>query len=461
MITLQFCGGARSVTGGNYLVDNGRVKFLLECGMAQGSQEAEQSNYEPFAYEPSVIDFLIVTHAHIDHMGRVPKLVKDGFDAPIYSTPPTKDISRIALEDSVSVMKNEKTETPLLFDMEDVNASFDLWETVPYDEVVDINEDVSFRLRDAGHILGSSIVEVWVTDHDEERKKKIVLSGDMGNIPSVLLNQYAYIEQADYVLVESVYGDRIHEDNSERSLILKKALKDTIERQSTLLIPTFAIERTQDLIYEMNDLVTNNDGSGKRLGRVGEVDVYLDSPMGIEVTKVFRKYTQYLNESARKHAKNDEIFQFPFFTMTSSTEESMEINTAPNPKVIMAGAGMSTGGRILYHEERYLENPDNIILFVGHQVAGTTGYAIKEGDTPIYIHGSPVENNIEKRVIDGYSGHADQAMLLNWLAEFQTNPEKVFIVQGDKAASEALAHKARHVLGQKTCVPRPNELVSL
>ncbi|PSO44495.1 MAG: hypothetical protein BRC23_01005 [Parcubacteria group bacterium SW_4_49_11] len=283
----------------------------------------------------------------------------------------------------------------------------------------------------------------------------------MGNIPSVLLNQYAYIEQADYVLVESVYGDRIHEDNSERSLILKKALKDTIERQSTLLIPTFAIERTQDLIYEMNDLVTNNDGSGKRLGRVGEIDVYLDSPMGIEVTKVFRKYTQYLNESARKHAKNDEIFQFPFFTMTSSTEESMEINTAPNPKVIMAGAGMSTGGRILYHEERYLENPDNIILFVGHQVAGTTGYAIKEGDTPIYIHGSPVENNIEKRVIDGYSGHADQAMLLNWLSEFQTNPEKVFIVQGDKAASEALAHKARHVLGYKTCVPRPNELVSL
>ncbi len=461
MISLQFCGGARSVTGGNYLIDNGRSKFLLECGMQQGSPEDEKANYEDFPYDPSVIDFLIVTHAHIDHMGRVPKLVKDGFDGPIYSTPPTKDISRIALEDSVSIMKEEHSDKPPLFEMEDVNAAFDLWETVPYEEVIDIDEDISFRLREAGHILGSSIIEVWVTDHDEERKKKIVLSGDMGNVPSVLLKQYAYVEQADYVLVESVYGDRIHEDNSERTAILKQALQDTIDRNATLLIPTFAIERTQDLIYEMNNLVTNNDGSGKSLGRVGEIDVYLDSPMAIEVTKVFRKYAEYFKKEVSKQAEHDKLFDFPFFNMTSSREESMQINTAPNPKVIMAGAGMSTGGRILYHEERYLEDSQNLILFVGHQVTGTTGYAIKEGTSPIYIHGSPVKNNIEKRELDGYSGHADQSMLLEWLSGFQTEPRKVFVVQGEENASEALAHKARHILGYKTCVPRPGEVVSL
>jgi len=460
MITLQFCGGAQSVTGGNYLIDNGRVKFLVECGMKQGSEEDEKKNYEDFVYNPEEIQFLIATHAHIDHVGCIPKLVKEGFSGPVYSTVPTKDISRISLEDTVSVMKENHKDMAPLFEMEDVNNTFDLWETVPYDEVIDVNEEVSFRLRDAGHILGSSIVEVWVTDHDEERKKKIVFSGDLGNVPSVLLKHYAYVEKADYVLVESVYGDRIHEDNSQRTLILKKALKDTIERNSTLLIPTFAVERTQDILFEMNNLVENHGGEGKILGRVGKLDVYLDSPMAIEVTKVFRKYDTYFKSNVREQAKNDELFDFPFFQMTGTREESMKLNTSPNPKVIMAGAGMSTGGRILYHEERYLEDPNNIILFVGHQVTGSTGYAIKEGTSPIYIHGNPVENRIEKRVLDGYSGHADQAMLLDWLSGF-FDPQKVFVIQGEKDASQALAHKAKHVLGHSTHVPHPNEVVNL
>ncbi len=459
MVMIQFCGGAESVTGANYLIDNGKVKFVVDCGLVQGSREADEINYEPFPYKPVEVDFMIATHTHIDHIGRIPKLVKDGFEGEIYSTKPTKEFAEVSLMDTVSIMEHDQ-DTPPLFGEEDVNKAVKQWRVKEYQELVELGPDISFRFQDAGHILGSAITEVWVLDHDTGKRIKMVFSGDMGNVPSVLLKKYDYIEEADYVLVESCYGDRIHEQNDDRKAILRQAVKDIIDRNGVLIVPMFSIERTQDILFELNDIVENHSGEGKKLGRVGKIDVYLDSPLAIKATEIHKRYPQYYNEEAKKLAKTDDVFDFPFFTMTTGREESMKINTAPSPKMIMAGSGMSTGGRILYHEERYLSDPNNMILFVGYQAPNSLGRKIQDGQSPVYIHGREVENNIERRSVGGYSAHADQNMLIDWLSQIK-NVKQVFVVQGDSEASQALADRAKSELSMNAIVPTDDQIIEL
>jgi metallo-beta-lactamase family protein len=275
-----------------------------------------------------------------------------------------------------------------------------------------------------------------------------------------LLRKYDYIAEADYVIVESCYGDRIHQKLDERKAILKQAIKDTIERKSVLLMPTFSIERTQDILYELNDIIENHSGNGLQRGKVGKIDVYLDSPLAIKATNIHAKYTQYYNQEARQLSKKDKIFDFPFLTFTESREESMTINTQPQPKMIMAGSGMSTGGRVLYHEERYLSNPKNILLFVGYQAPYTLGRRILEGESPVYIHNHPIENRIEVRRVEGYSAHADQEMLLDWLSHIN-KPKNIFVVQGEQDASQALADAIKDNLHFQAKVPTENEIITL
>lgn len=459
MVSIQFCGGAGSVTGANYVIDNGRVKFVVDCGLIQGSREADELNYVPFPYDPKSIDFMIATHTHIDHIGRIPKLVKEGFRGEIYSTYPTQEFADISLRDTVSIMEHDKTQSPLFGD-EDVDQAVSQWRGREYHEIYEINENISFRFQDAGHILGSAITEIWVLDPENGKRIKLVFSGDLGNVPSVLLRKYDYISEADYVIVESCYGDRTHQKLAERKEILKQAIKDTIERKSVLIMPTFSIERTQDILYELNDIIENHSGSGLPQGRVGRIDVYLDSPLAIKATNIHSKYTQYYNQEAKQLAKTDDIFNFPFLTFTESREDSMRINTQPQPKMIMAGSGMSTGGRVLYHEERYLSNPKNILLFVGYQAPHTLGRKILEGQSPVYIHNHPIENRIEVRRVEGYSAHADQEMLLDWLSKIQ-NAKNVFVVQGEQESSETLAKEIRGQLSIKAQVPEENEIVIL
>lgn len=459
MVSIQFCGGAGSVTGANYVIDNGRVRFVVDCGLIQGGREADELNYVPFAYDPKAIDFMIATHTHIDHIGRIPKLVKEGFRGEIYSTYPTEEFAEISLRDTVSIMEHDKTQVPLFSD-EDVDQAVSQWRGREYHEIYEINENISFRFQDAGHILGSAITEIWVLDPEKGKRIKLVFSGDLGNVPSVLLRKYDYITEADYVIVESCYGDRIHQKLAERKEILKQAIKDTIERKSVLLMPTFSIERTQDILYELNDIIENHSGNGLQRGKVGKIDVYLDSPLAIKATNIHAKYTQYYNQEAKHLAKTDDIFNFPFLTFTESREDSMRINSQPQPKMIMAGSGMSTGGRVLYHEERYLSNPKNILLFVGYQAPYTLGRRILEGESPVYIHNHPIENRIEVRRVEGYSAHADQEMLLDWLSKIK-NSQNVFVVQGEQEASQALADAIKSNLHIQAQVPTENEIVIL
>lgn len=459
MVSIQFCGGAGSVTGANYVIDNGKIRFVVDCGLIQGGREADELNYVPFAYDPKAIDFMIATHTHIDHIGRIPKLVKEGFRGEIYSTYPTEEFAEISLRDTVSIMEHDKTQVPLFSD-EDVDQTVSQWRGREYHEIYEINENISFRFQDAGHILGSAITEIWVLDPEKGKRIKLVFSGDLGNVPSVLLRKYDYISEADYVIVESCYGDRIHQKLAERKEILKQAIKDTIERQSVLLMPTFSIERTQDILYELNDIIENHSGNGLQKGKVGKIDVYLDSPLAIKATNIHAKYTQYYNQEAKQLAKTDDIFDFPFLTFTESREDSMRINSQPQPKMIMAGSGMSTGGRVLYHEERYLSNPKNILLFVGYQAPYTLGRRILEGESPVYIHNHPIENRIEVRRVEGYSAHADQEMLLDWLSKIK-NSQNVFVVQGEQDASQALADAIKDNLHIQAQVPTENEIVIL
>lgn len=459
MVSIQFCGGAGSVTGANYVIDNGKVRFVVDCGLIQGSREADELNYVPFVYDPAEIDFMIATHTHIDHIGRIPKLVKEGFRGAIYSTYPTQEFADISLRDTVSIMEHDRTQLPLYSNF-DVDQAVSQWRGIEYNETYEISEQISFRFQDAGHILGSAITEIWVLDSEAGNRVKLVFSGDLGNVPSVLLRKYDYIAEADYVIVESCYGDRIHQKLDERKEILKQAIKDTIERKSVLLMPTFSIERTQDILYELNDIIENHSGNGLQRGRVGKIDVYLDSPLAIKATNIHAKYTQYYNQEARQLSKKDKIFDFPFLTFTESREESMTINTQPQPKMIMAGSGMSTGGRVLYHEERYLSNPKNILLFVGYQAPYTLGRKILEGESPVYIHNHPIENRIEVRRVEGYSAHADQEMLLDWLSHIQ-KPKNIFVVQGEQEASQTLADAIKDNLHFQAKVPTENEIIVL
>jgi metallo-beta-lactamase family protein len=459
MVSIQFCGGAGSVTGANYVIDNGKIRFVVDCGLIQGGREADELNYVPFVYNPAEIDFMIATHTHIDHIGRIPKLTKEGFRGEIYSTFPTQEFAEISLRDTVSIMEHDRTQLPLYSDV-DVDQAVAQWRGREYNEIYEINENISFRFQDAGHILGSAITEIWVLDPENGKRIKLVFSGDLGNVPSVLLRKYEYITEADYVIVESCYGDRIHQKLAERKEILKQAIKDTVERKSVLIMPTFSIERTQDILYELNDIIENHSGNGLQRGKVGKIDVYLDSPLAIKATNIHAKYTQYYNQEARQLAKKDKIFDFPFLTLTENREDSMTINSQPQPKMIMAGSGMSTGGRVLYHEERYLSNPKNIILFVGYQAPYTLGRKILEGESPVYIHNHPVENKIEVRRVEGYSAHADQEMLLDWLSHIK-NSKNIFVVQGEQEASQTLADAIKDNLNTQAQVPTENEIIIL
>lgn len=459
MVSIQFCGGAGSVTGANYVIDNGIVRFVVDCGLIQGSAEADELNYRPFSYDPKTIQFMIATHTHIDHIGRIPKLVKDGFRGEIYSTYPTQEFAEISLRDTVSIMEHDHSQLPL-FAEEDVDQAVAQWRGKEYQEMNEINEHISFRFQDAGHILGSAISEIWVLDPETGKRIKLVFSGDLGNVPSVLLRKYDYITEADYVIVESCYGDRIHQKIEERKEILKQAIEDTIERKSVLIMPTFSIERTQDILYELNDIIENH--SGKGIAKNGKccIDVYLDSPLAIKATRIHAKYTQYYNQEAKQLSKTDNIFEFPFLQLTERREDSMKINNQPQPKMIMAGSGMSTGGRILYHEERYLSDPNNIILFVGYQAPRTLGRKILEGDNPVYIRNHPIENRIEVRRVEGYSAHADKEMLLDWLSHTK-NIKNIFVVQGEQEASESLAKAIQDNLHMEATVPTEDQIIIL
>src|SRR3989344_5468365 len=411
-LNLTFYGGADGVTGANFMLEKNPsmsggkdgVKILVDCGMIQGSKFAENLNRSEFKYDPSSVDFLLVTHSHIDHIGRIPKLVRDGFRGAILSTPETKDLSRLMLEDSLKILEEEARQDGQLplYEKEDVEKSLSLWETLPYHASRELKGGFAVYFKDAGHILGAAIIEISYNG------KKIVFTGDLGNSPSPLLKDTEDVADADYMVMESVYGDRNHESREERKGKLKDTIKKTLEKKATLIIPAFSLERTQAILHEMNDIFENGD--------VANLPVFIDSPLAFKVTEVYKKYADDDFNAAVKAemAAGDDVFDFPRLKFTIRAEESMKIKNTPSPKIIIAGSGMSHGGRIVHHEKNYLSDSHTILLLVGYQAVGSLGRQLEEGAKRVNIFGEIVNVRAKIEKINGYSSHKDSDNLVNF-----------------------------------------------
>lgn len=450
---LTFYGGAKSVTGANYLLETetaeGTRRVLVDCGLRQGSYYAEHENFEPFPYDPKTVDAVFITHAHIDHVGRLPKLVKDGFQGTIYSTPATKDFAELLLLDSEHILGKEaaRENHDPLYGVEDVAHLMQLWQTKEYHTRFQAH-GVLAEFLNAGHVLGSAIVRL------ESEDKVVIFSGDLGNWPAPILKQTEKIDHADYCVIESAYGDRVHEGFTERKESLEDAIEDTVRRGGTLIIPVFALERTQEILYHLNDLFEK--------GRVPKVPVFLDSPLAIKLTAIYKKYEQDFNKETQALVRSgDDILNFPGLQLTLTTEQSKDINNVAPPKIILAGSGMSQGGRILHHESHYLPDSNAMILFVGFQSRGSLGRQILEGASQVRINGHMVPVHCERREIGAYSAHADQPRLLEWLSAMRGTVKKVFVVQGEEEASTKLAEKARDELAIDAIVPDDGQTVVL
>lgn len=452
---LHFLGGVGTVTGAKYLLEAraGRkksVKILIDCGMIQGSKEDEEKNYEDFPFNPSEIDFLFLTHAHIDHSGLIPKLHRDGFKGKIFTTPPTKDLTCLTLKDSQRILERRALDTGQepLYKTGDIEKALKLIKPVQYKRKHKLIDEIYFRFQDAGHILGSAIIEIWAEN------RKIVFSGDLGNAPIPLLNPPAKIREADYILIESTYGDRIHEDKTERKEKLENIIEETFSNKGVLMIPSFAIERAQELLFELNELVENS--------RIPRMPIFIDSPMTIKAIRIYKEYLNYFNKQARSFIKSgDDFFKFPGLVLTETVEESKAINNIAPPKIIIAGSGMSTGGRILFHEKLYLPDARNCILIINFQVKGTLGRQILDGVEEVEIFNERIPVKAKVFSIQGYSSHADQTGLYNWLSNFTKPIKHIWAVHGEEKPSQFLVQRIRDHLGMPASIPKLGEILDL
>ena len=449
-IRFSFFGGVGEVTGANYLLegekDGKKTSLIIDCGFFQGPKENEGKNKEKFLFNINAVDAVVITHAHIDHIGRVPKLVKDGYKGKIFSTIPTKEFSGIMLEDSLGIWKKENRKTgghELIFDESDIQKALNQWEAVDYHKKFSAG-DFNITFKDAGHILGSAIVEI------EFNGKKIVFSGDLGNPPNPLLKDTEKITDADYLVVESTYGDREHEHLDDANLKIERVIEDTVHKGGVLMIPVFSIERTQKILFEINDFVEH--------GRIPKVPIFLDSPLAIKATDIYKKNQQYFNENAKNIIRSgDELFNFPGLKMTLAVEESKAINEVPAPKIILAGSGMSNGGRIVHHEARYLSDPKSALLLIGYQSVGSLGRYLQEGAKTANILGETVPIRAKIENISGYSSHPDTNELFDFVHNSEDTLKKVFVVQGEPKGSLFFAQKLRDNLGLDAVMPKYGE----
>jgi metallo-beta-lactamase family protein len=446
---LSFYGATGEATGANYILESNGKKIMVDCGLHQGSHYAERENFEPFAYDVKSISAVFISHSHLDHIGRLPSLVKAGFKGTIYSTSATRDFAELMLIDSEHLLAKEadREHRPPLYTEGDIAETMNYWKGLNYHQPVDV-DGFHIELFDAGHILGSAITKITVEG------KTIVFSGDLGNTPAPIIRPTETIDFADYCVIESTYGDRVHENVDQRKEMLEDAVEDTVKAGGTLMIPTFAMERTQELLYHLHQLFQEN--------RIPRVPVFIDSPLAIKLTAVYKKHESYFNKATQDIVKSgDDILNFPGLRLTLTTEQSKEINGVPPPKIIIAGSGMSNGGRILHHESRYLSDPKSEIIFVGYQARGCMGRDILEGAKEVKIFGETVPVRCRVLNIPGYSAHADQPRLLAWLETMRHSLKKVFVVQGEQASSETLAHKIIDGMAVLAEVPHGGETVTL
>ena len=450
---VTFASGVGTVTGANFVLEIAGKKLLVDCGLVQGEQTATHENREPFAYDPASIDMLFITHAHLDHVGRIPKLVKDGFHGEIYSTPETLELAELILADAVTLLDKEARQQGLLplYDAADVRSAIALWKTIPYHVETRFDAGFSVYLSDAGHILGSTMYRFSCTEMIEGKSvaKNIVFTGDLGNTPTPLLCDTESIEGAQYVVMESVYGDRNHEPIDERRAKLKQIINDTIARGGTVVIPAFSLERTQVLLYELNELVESK--------QIPSVPVFVDSPLAIKVTDIYKASKALFNPAAQARiASGDDLFNFPRLSFTMSTDDSRMIDHNHTPKIILAGSGMSMGGRVTHHETLYLPDPKSTIVLVGYQPVGTVGRQLLEGVKKVSINGEKIKVAATIASVLGYSAHKDSDHLVEFVATAQSSLKRVFVVMGEPKASIFLAQRLHDELHLDAIHPEVN-----
>lgn len=437
------------MTGANFLLEIDGKKILVDCGLTQGTKLAEDINWAPFPYDPKEIDMLFITHAHVDHIGRIPKLINEGFTGKIYSTKPTRALSLPMLLDTAGILsKSRHFNLEEIYSLENINKAFLQWVAYDYDESIHLTDNLEVMFKNAGHILGSAMVLFTFLG------KKVLFTGDLGNSPSPLLPDTDKMTDVDYLIIESVYGNRNHESRNDRRLLLERVIEDNYKRKGTLLIPTFSLERSQELLFELNDLVENN--------RIPVMPIFFDSPLAIRLTEIFKQYKNYFNENAQKELSKDKyLFDFPGLHSTLQSEDSKLINEAPNPKIIIAGSGMSSGGRIVHHEKHYLPDPNNTILLTGYQSLGSLGRFIQEGLEKVRIGGEDV--NVRARVVTiyGYSGHKDSDGLFDFVVGMEDSIKKAFVVMGEPSSALFFVQKIRDNLGIEAYAPMLGDSVLL
>lgn len=452
---IKFCGAATGVTGSCHLLSTENHKILLDCGQFQGGKAQDALNEEPFPFDPAEIECVVLSHAHIDHCGRLPLLVKRGFKGAIYCTDATADLLEVMLKDSGFIhekeaewqsRKNERAgRKPVepLYTVRDSEETLKYVRPVMYDQLFEINDEMKVVFNDAGHILGSAIIELWTNEDDNVYKT--VFSGDLGVLDRPILRDPTIIKKADYVIMESTYGNRLHPENATSIEQLLDIVIKTTGRGGTVVIPSFAVGRTQELIYEFNRFYLERPEYRDKLEKL---TVYIDSPMATSATEVFRRNAQVFDEETKAYIlKGDNPLDFPNLRFTRSTAESQALNMDRKPKIIISASGMCEAGRIRHHLKHNLWDPKSSVIFVGYQAEGTLGRMLTEGQKDVVLFGEAVHVNAEIYNLEGFSGHADKEGLLGWLSGFQVKPKQLFLVHGELDSKEALAASIKEKLG--------------
>jgi len=465
-IKLQFLGAVQNVTGSRHLLETNGTKILVDCGLYQERQFRER-NWEPFTCPPESLDAVLLTHAHLDHCGLLPKLVKEGFKGRIYCTPATSEIAQIILLDSAHIqeedakykLKRHKREgrkgtypVEPLYTTAEAEACFPQFSTVKYKQPVKIGDGVEATFCDAGHVLGSSIIRVKVSQDGQDRT--VIFSGDIGRPDRPIVHDPSIVEQADYVLVESTYGDRVHEGPEDTKKLIADVINSTRQAGGNIIVPSFALERSQELLYYINELLLQK--------AIEPLPVFLDSPMASRITKVFQKHRELYDEEMTEFMRrNKSPFEFSGLKMAGTSDESKAINHLRGTVMIIAGSGMCTGGRIKHHLVNNITRPENTIMFVGYQAVGTLGRRIVNGEKEVRILGQeyPVIARIAR--INGFSAHADKEELFEWLSGLKKPPRKLFIVHGEAESANKFGEYIREKTGWDVVVPAYQDEVVL
>ena len=471
---ITFLGATKIVTGSNFLVEAAGKRFLVDCGLYQGKEELEELNYREFDYNPAEIDFMLLTHAHIDHSGRIPKLYNDGFKGSIYAHKATCDLCSIMLPDSghiqemesqwknkKRVRKGQKEKQPL-YTADDAIKCMEIFKPVKYDEIIQVDKNIFVRFNDAGHMLGSSTIEIWAIEDGKETKT--VFSGDLGNNDIPLLSEPTMIDNCDYLVMESTYGSRLHNRNDQKAEMFLNIVSETINNGGTVVIPSFAVGRTQEILYEINKIKENRHDEEfmEKYRTLMKVPVYVDSPLAISATQVFKENMDLFEDEVKEEMqRGNNPLEFPGLKFTQTADESKALNESNEASIIISASGMCDVGRIKHHLKHNIWNPNSTILFVGYQAPGTLGYQIVNGAKKVTIFGEEFAVNARIEYIEGYSGHADQEWLMNFIYSFLTKPKHIFLVHGEEESQDVLRDKILEKTGIGVSIPEYGECYEL